>query len=136
MSAEPKTTRCSRCYAEFSEMELKGASGCPKCGTRSLPMAISMDATIKINVHELRILGIWAENYAVSVDNKNLDNAAHESLKESLNRITDRIATQLPAEIRTPLTLSKEIIELQQGLKAQGHPGDIELHRDGREEIL
>ena len=85
---------------------------------------------IKINVHELRVLGIWAENYAVTVDNKNLDNPKHESLKETLGAICDRLELQLkelghPA----PLTLSREFKQVEQRF-----PGS-QMFRDGKEEV-
>ena len=37
---------------------------CPKCGTTSIPCDSSLDVTVKINWHELRILAIWAEFHA------------------------------------------------------------------------
>jgi hypothetical protein len=132
-----KTTRCVRCAAEFSDEELNPpgcapASCCPNCGTKSTPCLLANDVTIKINTHELRILGIWAENHAVTVDNRNLDNAQHESMKETVNLIAERIRAQLPK--RDPLTLSQEVKELQNHAVTSG--GDVTLIRDGREEIL
>lgn len=120
---------CTRCNKGFTEEEATGAQACPGCGTKSLPMAGDAFVNIRINVHELRILGIWAENWAVEADNKQLDNASHESLKETVNIICDRIRAQLPAKLNQPLTLSAEIKELE----AQ-FPG-TQLFRDGREEI-
>lgn len=93
-------------------------------------MSIAEDVTIKINIHELRILGIWAENHAVTVDNKNLDNPAHKSLKETVNLIAELIERQLPGS--HPLTLSREL----KGIQASGQCGQIDLYRDGREEVL
>src|SRR6185369_1725272 len=111
--------RCVRCNKSFTEEELKGASCCPGCGTKDIPCDPKKDASILINVHDLRIMGIWAENYANSVDNKHLDDVNHSSLKELITIITDRIEVQLKAQgLYTPLTLVKELKQLQ-----TEHPG-------------
>lgn len=130
MSQNDKTIRCTRCAAEFTEAEIQGYSGCPKCGTKSVPMSIPDDVTIKVNLHELRILGIWAENYAVATDNAQLDNPNHEPLKETVNAICDRLQAQLKALGKErPLTLSREFGELvKQNPNAQ-------MFRGGHEEI-
>jgi predicted nucleic acid-binding Zn-ribbon protein len=122
--------RCTRCNKSFTKEDLVGASGCPACGTRNLPMSPDQDVTININVHELRILGIWAENHAVGEDNRHLDDPNWESMKESVNIIAERIEDQLRAIGKhAPLTLSREVKELQKQF------GNAELYRDGREEI-
>lgn len=125
-----KTTRCTQCRTEFTKEEMEGANCCPACKTTSVPMSIDEDVTIKINIHELRILGIWAENHAVAVDNKNLDNPAHKSLKETVNLIAELIERQLTGS--HPLTLSRELKSIQ----GSGQCGQVDLYRDGREEIL
>jgi hypothetical protein len=109
---------------------------CPKCKTKSLPMNPVNDVTINVNTHELRILGIWAENYAVSCDNKHLDDVNHESMKESVNLICDRIYKQLPESLKTPLTLSAELKDLQKTITERTEGGDITFYRDGKEEII
>lgn len=58
-----KTIRCTECRHEFADEEATGAS-CPNCGTEGVPMAIADDVTIRINWHELRILCMWASNFA------------------------------------------------------------------------
>lgn len=89
------------------------------------------DVTIRINVHELRILGIWAENWAVQCDNQHLDDVSHEPLKEVVAAIAGRLEKQLgEMGYDIPLTLSSEISQL-----AKEYPG-VELYRDGREEII
>lgn len=122
--------RCVRCYEGFTAEQIEGATGCPKCGATGLPMNPKQDAMLAVNVHELRILGIWAENHAVAEDNKQLNNANHQSLKEVVNAICDRLREQLKAQgLDTPLTLSAEVKQLE----AAGHT--VQFHRDGREEI-
>lgn len=126
--------RCTRCYSEFTEAQIEGAAGCPKCGTLGIPMHPREDALVRVNVHELRVLCIWAENYAVHVDNQNLDNAKHESMKETVNLIASRLRSQLRTQgLDKALTLSAEIKELETMAGERG--GTVEFHRDGREEI-
>lgn len=98
-----KTTRCTVCSTEFSDDEMLGSTCCPSCGTKSIPCAIKNDVTVKINWHELRILGIWADNWAHS--NCTLEN------QKTLNSILKRLEAQFPD--RSPLTLFGEVKELQ-----------------------
>jgi DNA-directed RNA polymerase subunit RPC12/RpoP len=126
-----KTIRCVRCATEFSDAETVGATACPKCGCKGLPMRINHDVTIRVNVHELRILGIWAENHAVHMDNQHLDDAHREPMKDTVNVICDRLQAQLREQGKEmPLTLTREFQEVK-----KAHP-NIEVHRDGREEII
>lgn len=94
--------RCTICDAEFNLGELAGASSCPKCGTRSVPMNPSKDRTIRINEHELRILTIWADNWA----------RAHcdAQAQKALAAIVQRLNAQLHD---VPLTLFGEVKSLQ-----------------------
>ena len=95
-----KTTRCTHCRSEFTDEELVNAKDCPVCGTTSLPMSINEDVTIKINWHELRILGLWAEGWAMKIEEE------HPGSKQAIQVITDHIEKQFP--LKTPLTLRKE----------------------------
>ena len=132
-----KTTQCVNCNSLFSNEELIGKMCCPQCGTKKLPIDINNNISITINHHYLRILCIWAENWAAKVDNDNLDNPAHESLKDTVYKITKNLKTQINNnEISTatklpPLTLFDEIKQLQEerGVNAK-------LFRDGVEEDI
>ena len=110
-----KTVRCSLCGKEFSDDELKDAIKCPNCGTMSLPCAISDDVEIKINWHELRILVIWAENWARHSDNNdngdNDNNVREEKMLLSIMTIAERLQRQFPD--KTKLTLFSEIRKLR-----------------------
>jgi predicted nucleic acid-binding Zn-ribbon protein len=104
-----KTIRCTICGTEFSDDELpEGTCGCPNCGTKSLPCDIKDDVSIKINWHELRILTIWAENWAKYIDKTD---QKEEKLLLSIMTITQRLEKQFPD--KTPLTLFREIRELR-----------------------
>lgn len=104
-----KTVRCSLCGKEFSDEELMNAIKCPSCGTKQLPCSISDDVEIKINWHELRVLMIWAENWARHCDNG--DNPPEEKMLLSIFTIAERLQKQFPD--KTKLTLFSEIRELR-----------------------
>lgn len=103
-----KSIRCTRCGSEFSEADTEDATGCPKCGATGVPCAIKDDVTIRINWHELRILGIWADNYAGACDEREPEKDA----RGTISGILGRIQAQHPD--RTPLTLLGELKQLQE----------------------
>jgi hypothetical protein len=75
--------------------------GCPSCGDRShIPADLDETVTIKITKHELRIMTIWASNWARK--------CGGDSLKP-MRVILDRIGTQTGVA----LTLSQEIADLR-----------------------
>jgi DNA-directed RNA polymerase subunit RPC12/RpoP len=109
--------RCVQCDGEFTEQQLEGQSACPDCGTRAIPCDPKKDTTIKINTHELRILTIWADNWA----------QAHCDAqgKKTLSCILQRLSQQLPG---TAFTLGGEIRDLQDaGYDAQLITADGEV---------
>lgn len=67
-------------------------------------MAIADDATIRINPHELRILTIWASNWA----------AQHCGMgaRQALAGVLGALSIQLPG---VPLTMGDEIQQLADG---------------------
>ncbi|GAC1455454.1 MAG: hypothetical protein PVSMB1_04900 [Gemmatimonadaceae bacterium] len=109
-----KTTRCTDCGSEFTDAELVGARGCPVCKTESLPSDIKDDVTIKLNWHELRILGIWASNWA--------NEKCPEHSKRTLKHILARIQAQHPD--KTALTLFGEV----QGIVEKGVVSGAQIH--------
>ncbi len=117
MDSNAKSIRCTNCSAEFSEAELEGKSACPGCGTTGVPCSIAEDVTVRINWHELRILGIWADNYA----REHCDADGQKALSTILRRL------QLQYPTKTPLTLMGG---LQQVADALGTP--VKLMEGGR----
>jgi hypothetical protein len=100
-----KVLRCVVCRAEFATDEITEATtGCPKCGTESVPMVISQDLQLRINWHELRILTIWASNWA--------DRYVDAGGKRALNSILRELQDQAP-EGGAALTLAGEVREIQ-----------------------
>lgn len=117
---EQKTVRCTDCHAEFTNSEISSVSACPKCNTASLPMAIEDDVTLPINWHELRILTMWASNWAERFDEKS------EHSKITLHKIIRRLEKYRPKNAEA-LTLVAEIKELQEffpGVELIGEDGE------------
>jgi hypothetical protein len=108
MLAPEKSIRCVRCRSEFSEVEIEGHDACPKCQATGLPMAIKDDVTIRINWHELRILGMWADNWAGICDKQEHG----QDGKGTIAGILRAISAQHPG--RAPLTIGGELEQLQE----------------------
>lgn len=109
MSVE-KYARCVHCSTEFSRDELasRTVGWCPVCKHKGVPCAIEDDVTVNVNWHELRILGMWAENHAARFK------AAEPSMQRTVAIIAGRLHAQHPE--KPPLTLSGEIADLRQAL--------------------
>lgn len=72
-------------------------------------MDTAKDVTIRINVHELRILGIWADNYARSIRDRAVANGESDPLP-ALRGILGRIRKQILD--CPPLTMFEELDQL------------------------
>lgn len=115
-----KTTRCTDCAAEFTDEEIQGATRCPACGTTGLPSSIDQDTTIQINWHELRILTIWASNWASA----KCDEGAQRTLNSIIKRLEAQRKNDWPA-----LTILGEIKELPAQLAKHGiEIGNVQLY--------
>lgn len=101
--------RCTDCYTTHAdELQL---SCCPTCGTTSLPSDTKDDVTLAINWHELRILTIWATNYAKhSLPD---DGPGQRTLKSIIGRLQDQ------HQERIPLTLDGEFKKLSKHAEVQ-----------------
>jgi predicted nucleic acid-binding Zn-ribbon protein len=97
---------CTVCGSRFGK-EAVQSWGCPKCGNEGVPCDPHKDVMVAINWHELRILVMWAENWANrSVEDK-------DGATKTVQAIAGRIQRQWP-EINQPLTLSGEIGQLRE----------------------
>ena len=107
MTERKETIWCTLCGARFTNAEIDGYYVCPKCENPGVPCDTNEDVSVRVNWHELRVLGIWAENYASHCDSK--DSTAN--LARVVHAITRRLQQQFP---KWPaLTLSGEIAELK-----------------------
>ena len=112
---DPKTTRCTVCASEYTDAEIATATACPNCGSKGLPCDIAQDIEIKTNWHELRILGIWASNWA----HEKLGGEKDRDSVKALNAIIKRLEAQRK-EGWPALTLFGEVQELPAALEKLG----------------
>lgn len=107
---------CTDCGFEVEAFE--GLKECPNCHTNGIPCIWENQRVISINWHELRILVMWAENWA-----------RDKQLGRTVFSIANRIETQEPELAKeSPLSLAKEL-----GMLAKKFDLDVsspELRRD------
>lgn len=94
---------CLYCGAEIDVRDDERLTGCPQCSNAGVPADLDDAVDIHITKHELRILTMWADNYARSVVDR------HPDLPNVVSTICNRLATQTDV----PLTLSQEIADLR-----------------------
>ena len=124
---------CVDCGARFTEEEIK-VWGCPKCGSQGVPCGCDKDTTVEINWHELRILVIWAENYAQQCKARAADKSS-ESMPLTVTAIARRLQAQHPTFGH--LTLSGEIAALPADLAKAGIKiGAVETHGIAKPSLL
>jgi hypothetical protein len=70
-----------------------------------------------INWHELRILTIWAENWAKYIDDKESSNPNHKNMPLTIMIIAERLQKQFPNKVK--LTLFSEIRELRKSFNLE-----------------
>lgn len=109
-----ETQWCTLCGARFTAEEVADAECCPRCGDTGTPCSTRNDVRIEVNWHELRILGIWAENWAA----EHPPAAGQRPMLDIVAAITRRLQRQQPMML--PLTLSQEIAELPAALDKAG----------------
>ena len=125
---------CTTCGYRVPKAEVTDdLVGCPKCGTKSIPCDPAKDFLIEVNWHELRILGIWAMNWAQSIKNEPDSDDPYEprgtSAVASCRGILSRLERQAPDE--SPLTMGGEMRQLREAA-ARGEfglkPSSVEAH--------
>jgi predicted RNA-binding Zn-ribbon protein involved in translation (DUF1610 family) len=110
VSERNETQWCTTCGARFTAEEVEGVSACPKCGDKGTPCDTANDVSVHVNWHELRVLGIWAENWAQHCT-KTEPRDHPSGLLHVVHAITRRLQRQFPD--KTPLTLSGEIMQVR-----------------------
>lgn len=115
-----KVSRCTACRSEFTAADLREGTddpvtACPKCGSKGVPSDPRKDTTITINPHELRILTIWASNWATE--------KCTDDNRRSLKGLLGALSKQLPG---VPLTLRAEFQEI-----ADEFGSRVEVHQGG-----
>lgn len=107
---------CVDCGARFTQEEIEGW-GCPKCDSQGVPCDVNKDTTVEINWHELRILVIWAENWAGHCRRQETDSSS-KTAPVTVAAIARRLQMQRP-EFGS-LTLADEIAALPADLAKAG----------------
>lgn len=107
--SDPIFCRCVRCRGEFTEAQITGKNACPGCGNAGAPMSPDEDVTVAINWFELRILCIWAEQWANATKARGQDTT---DMLGCVFGIAKALQEQHPT--RTPLTLSGEVAQLRE----------------------
>lgn len=103
---------CVDCGGRFAQEDIEGW-GCPECGSQGVPCDVVKDTTVEINWHELRILVIWAENWAQHHARLKTDHSS-EKMPRTISAIARRLQAQRPDFGH--LTLSGEIAALPSDL--------------------
>lgn len=112
MTTTPKPEQggfCIDCCHEVATFD--GLGACPLCGSSSVPCAWSDQVQVSVNWQELRVLVIWAENWARHCAKTT------PTMPRTVYRIAQRLRGQHPD--RTPLTLAEELGELASEYRLQ-----------------
>ena len=93
---------CTLCNLQIDSFD--NLTECPRCGTKGVPCHNDNQISISINLHELRILCIWSENWANTT----------EAPQDVIYAIAARLRKQLPENKKNvPLTMADEFAALK-----------------------
>lgn len=116
----PKTDRethllCLDCGAPTDVPPGAFLRGCPACGSTSIPADRDDTVTLTITAHELRVLTMWAANWAQKIGHGHV-----------VQGITDRMGTQTAVA----LTLGQEIADVRAAfpearIEVRGENGEV-----------
>ncbi len=93
--------------------------GCPSCGNTGTPADLDDTVTLTITTHELRVLTIWASNYAESIK----EQPGCEDSPKVVHGILDGIGQYTAA----PLSLRQEISDVRAAFPCS----QVAVYRDG-----
>jgi predicted nucleic acid-binding Zn-ribbon protein len=112
MTNEVGRAWCVTCGGRYTAEEIEGRTSCPGCGSRGVPCDPSKDVAVEINWHELRILVMWAANWAENVCAK--QDAPGNNSPATIQAIARRLQEQHPDLADSPLTMQGELAGLRQ----------------------
>lgn len=116
---------CLECGTELVLSEDHELNRCPNCRGKGVPADLNQTVTLTITRHELRILTIWAGQWA--------DWGVRQGWKDAeigpkiIRTITDRLATYTDAA----LSMSQEFADLRAAFPAS----EVKVYRDDGEQI-
>jgi hypothetical protein len=99
--------------------------GCPACGDTGVPADLADAVDVHITKHELRILTIWATNYARAQPELT---APYRSKTTNMSRVMQTIVDRLGVQTDVALTLSQEVADVR-----AAYPGISVVDADGKE---
>ncbi len=107
IDADRMPGHCMACSVKYSVLTGSPTHKCPRCGASpEYFLRAKDDVVIEVNWHELRILGMWAERWALEQGEDS------QEMQRVVSMICGRIHAQYPEWIG--LTFSNEIAELRQ----------------------
>lgn len=107
MTSQPAERRllCLHCRQIILIHPETALTACPNCGSRSIPADTADTTTLTITTHELRILTIWASNWATHIK----DTPGCDDSPKVISGILDEIGKATAV----PLSLGQEIADLR-----------------------
>lgn len=112
---------CLACGGEADTLTAGPLDACPNCGDKGVPADLEDVTSITLTTHELRILTIWASNWANAIASQ------HPNTPRVLQTILDRIGMQTSAA----LTLRQEIADI----RAAYPDSKVTVYNDRGEEV-
>jgi predicted nucleic acid-binding Zn-ribbon protein len=120
---------CLLCRSAFSDAEIEGASGCPRCGNTGVPADTNETGEVKLTKHEWRILCMWADNWGAKCDRGTKDRGEPDRQSGAVVRgIIREIQRQAPH--LGALTFGEELQEVANTF------GKVEHHHDGAVDVI
>lgn len=115
---------CVLCRGTFSDADVDGHIGCPRCGSTSVPADTRKIGQVTLTNHEWRILTIWAMNWAEQCDR----NQPSGTSRQCATAIINEIRRQAPS--LKNLTFTEELQEVANAY------GRVEMQRDGETTVF
>ncbi|MCM1972342.1 hypothetical protein [Streptomyces sp. G1] len=116
---------CCHCRS-ITEVDAEGEPlrCCPNCQSTAVPADADDTATVTLTKHELRILGIWASNYAEGIK----DRPGCEDSPKVVYGILDHLSTQTDVA----LSMRQEMADV----RAAFPESKVTVYRNGEETDL
>ena len=116
---------CVQCRGEFSDDDIKGWWGCPRCGNQGIPADTRKRGTVTLTNHEWRILCMWAENWAVKICAEKEPNS---SAPLTIAAIIREIKRQAPTMLALTLRDESQLVA--------NEFGRVGLHDGGKKSVI